>query len=228
MFRRKSEDLDGSSAQQQASTSESNSRRTSGSKGLFARFTQAAPEKDLLNGMPPIIKAIYTKDDKRFSELLVKKKIDLCEVDKLMQRNVVHWSAVSGNVSQCQAILNSLNLRDNKLTRKLTQALDREGRSSVFLATIHSRPEILARLLRMTTDQINLMDSHGKSCLEYAVDNGDGACVLILIEKGANANIKTVDGCPLLISAINHGHELVAKHLIAAKVDLNAADTQEM
>jgi hypothetical protein len=81
--------------------------------------------------MPSIVKAVYTGDQKKFTECISKKKLDLSPADKLYERNVFHWIAVTGKSNFAQQII---QIGKNDFSKELN-AQDREGRSAICLVT---------------------------------------------------------------------------------------------
>lgn len=99
-------------------------------------FGAAGSEKDLLKGMTPLIKTVYQSDEKKFSELMTKKKSDFSLTDKTHKRNVIHWVATNGKLSQCQMLLNALTLRDPAQAKELINAVDNNGQTPACLVCL--------------------------------------------------------------------------------------------
>ena len=85
--------------------------------------------------------------------------------------------------------------------------------------------EGIAKTLDYPLRNIDKRDSvYGQSPLSFAAENGHGGVVLMLLNKGADPNLRDGSGRTPLLWAVLNGHETVTKYLSEGSADLNIED----
>lgn len=79
------------------------------------------------------------------------------------------------------------------------------------------------RTVRLLLEKVSANDRD--IALTVAVYKGHEGIVQLLLENGANANVKEIDGEPVLIIAARKGHTEVVRLLLASGADIEAKDT---
>ena len=190
----------------------------------FRVETHAKPadEKELLKQMPPIIRAVFSRDLLKFQELLSKKKRDISAIDKVYKRNVYHWCAVKGASDMVQLLLSG----NHKDTVDLLASSDIDGRSPLVLAVIYRQLDILQNFLAINTASANSSDNFGKKPIEYAVQGDDALTCKTLMETGASAEVISSNGKPLLMWAMAGGAEGAALAMIEMNANISIRDSK--
>ena len=102
----------------------------------------------------------------------------------------------------------------------------KEGEELLHLASKNGQVYLIKNLLRAKVD-INALNAEGLSSLHWAVINGNIEVTKLLIEKGANIEIKD-SGCgssPLLFACQN-GRTKIVKFLIEKGADINTKNSK--
>lgn len=69
---------------------------------------------------------------------------------------------------------------------------------------------------------MDVQDQRGNSALVYAAANGHVEVVRLLLDAGANANLKDINGCTALFHAADENDTQIIYDLLAAGADFNA------
>ena len=102
-------------------------------------------------------------------------------------------------------------------------ALDKTGRSPLFIAAKHGRFEIVKFLLQCGAD-IHAKSNSGQSVLYIAAYSGSVEIVKLFHQEGVDINAKDNKGWSPLHCAAYHGHLAVVKYLIENRAWLNPKD----
>jgi ankyrin repeat protein len=101
----------------------------------------------------------------------------------------------------------------------------KDGRTVIHYASKHGHMSILYVLLSKTSEEcINLLDGHGKSALDLAIEKNDRALVSLLITNGAKIKSRDKDGRTPLHRAVCSGNWNIVRMLIDQDADPHAKD----
>jgi len=81
------------------------------------------------------------------------------------------------------------------------------------------------RISRLRRLYLNKLDGNGNTALLYAAREGHEAVVQLLVEKGANIEVKDSDSNTALIRAALYGHEAVVRLLVEKGADIETKDS---
>ncbi|MGV6825815.1 MAG: ankyrin repeat domain-containing protein [bacterium] len=135
--------------------------------------------------------------------------------------------------------------------------LDPDGKRAIHVASAQGR-QILVRLLLENGADIDLTDKQGLSAIYYAVLNGrtqltelllrrgaafdpdrillgvseantsDRDVIHILVQHGANLEVRNTEGQTPLLIAIGHGNHRLVRHLVAQGADVNVRNAENI
>ena len=151
------------------------------------------------------------------SKELLDRVVNLVDVNG---NTALHYSVSHGNFDVVSILLDSKVSNPN--------ILNKAGYTCcmlISLATIRSdtHRSVVSRLF--TTADVNLRASqHGQTALMLAVSHGRLDMVQLLLEAGADINIRDEDGSTALMCAAEHGHADIVK-LLMQHADINLAAT---
>ena len=79
----------------------------------------------------------------------------------------------------------------------------------------------LEKLLDEQSIDVNFSDEHGDTLLHKAAFEGDVDCIRVLVNHGANVNVKNKDGWPPVHCALRQGNLSAMVYLIECGTDMN-------
>ncbi|MCK5808921.1 ankyrin repeat domain-containing protein [bacterium] len=174
----------------------------SGDKAMIRLFLEQKVDvnKKGPDGRSPMMHAIIAKDSQLIKDVMAHgAELD----DKDAQgKTLLMYAASNGNVSLLKKLLSSgldpaATSKEGK--RALTYAIEKKQKGCV---------DVLGKIETLPVDFGN------------AVIDGDAQKVQRLLRDGASPNWKDRNGKPVIVTAIEKGHPLVAQHLIKAGVNL--------
>jgi potassium channel len=77
---------------------------------------------------------------------------------------------------------------------------------------LFNRATIVASLIDNHSD-VNLTDKYGRSALNISANNGFYPCAMLLVEAGANLNIRDTNGDTPLDRAVSNNHKECGEYL---------------
>ena len=147
--------------------------------------------------------------------LLRKPGIDINSQDRWQATPLIH-AIITGNDHIAALLLDDgadANIKDVN------------GRSPLTLAVLGGKHDIVQKLLQKPGIEINSRDQGQGSPLIHAVTTGDANMVALLLNHGADANIKDVNGCsPLTLAVLGGKHDIVQTLLQKGGIDINSRD----
>ncbi|XP_074598048.1 myotrophin-like [Brevipalpus obovatus] len=94
------------------------------------------------------------------------------------------WSVKNGDLEQVKELITKQKININEQI---------DGRNPIVYAADYGQREIIEYLISQRAD-VNAPDKHGITALLAAIWEGHYDCVKLLIEAGANTDLKTPDG----------------------------------
>jgi len=123
----------------------------------------------------------------------------------------LHYSVSHGNFDVVSVLLDSKVANPN--------ILNKAGYTCIMLISLaHINNETHRAVVRrlFATGDVNIRASqHGQTALMLAVSHGRLDMVQLLVEAGADLNIRDEDGSSALMCAAEHGQTEIVKHLLA-------------
>merc|ERR1712141_956644 len=123
----------------------------------------------------------------------------------------LHYSVSHGNFDVVSVLLDSKVANPN--------ILNKAGYTCIMLISLaHINNETHRAVVRrlFATGDVNIRASqHGQTALMLAVSHGRLDMVQVLVEAGADLNIRDEDGSSALMCAAEHGQTEIVKHLLA-------------
>lgn len=105
---------------------------------------------------------------------------------------------------------------------------DDQGRTRLHRACIQPTVELEELLDHLKTGMdVNALDIHQKTPLQYAIERGELDFARALIDHGANAVDATTHGTTFLHIACQHGHQAIVQLLIDTGADVHALDSDQ-
>lgn len=115
-----------------------------------------------------------------------------------------------------------------RLGKSISDLRDNEGGTLLHWAIMGNCESCISSLLK-SLPTVDLKNNRGETPLVFAVGAGDSNIAKILLEKGADPNVKFNEaGYTLLMDSSFEGLSDVAEMLINKKADLNAQDKEGM
>jgi ankyrin repeat protein len=147
-----------------------------------------------------------------------------CLVPSSMGTHLLCYAAQEDNREIVPIIVKHCGNREHRLLSILNARQPREPKSWPLWVSVHNRNhEFTRQLLEAGADPDMQVISDSRSCLHCAVLNGDFLTVRMLVEHGANVNIKSADKvCRPLDFAINKNNNDIALYLVEKGSDPNA------
>ena len=100
-----------------------------------------------------------------------------------------------------------------------------EGTTPLMFASQNGHTEVASKILEMSTDGIDMQDKQGRTAIQFASEGGWEEVVALLIQKGANVDIKSNFGTSPLEYAAGKGHKKIISMLLIAPLDPNDIDS---
>jgi len=134
---------------------------------------------------------------------------------RLLQTDVngntaLHYSVSHGNFDVVSVLLDSKVANPN--------IMNKAGYTCIMLISLaqiqnETHRAVVSRLFGLGDVNVRATQ-HGQTALMLAVSHGRLDMVQLLIEAGADVNIRDEDGSTALMCAAEHGHMEIVKHLI--------------
>ena len=148
--------------------------------------------------------------------------IKLCKKKDEDGRSILHSAVVGGNMHLVQLIV-------ERCGNEKINAQDSEGWTPLMSAVSCGHEAIVKFLLSLSNGAAdpNIANAQNRTALHYAASKGRVAIIKLLIEAGAQTNIKDVTGCLPLHRAASAGQAEALRELLkhTAKPLINARDT---
>jgi ankyrin repeat protein len=126
------------------------------------------------------------------------------------------------------AIKNGRTDRLETLVKKGTNIMDtttEDGETALMLACNAGQGEVMLMLVEMGYDvNMEYLDSLVQKTLYKAVSNGYVNSVKVLLDKGADINMKNINGDTVLLNASNLGQTEMVKMFLEKGADVNACN----
>ncbi|KAM6521558.1 hypothetical protein FSOLCH5_006312 [Fusarium solani] len=107
----------------------------------------------------------------------------------------------------------------------LVNALDEWGSTALAWATNRGHEQTVEAILEFKAIDVDIRDCRGKTPISLAARNGHTAIVKMLLDHGANPNLKDFDRATPLWHAAKEGHTTTMALLTKDGVDVNVAST---
>jgi len=159
----------------------------------------------------------YLDSIEDISRELLDRVVNLVDVNG---NTALHYSVSHGNFDVVSVLLDS-KVADNNI-------LNKAGYTSIMLISLaviqnETHRAVVQRLFSI--GDVNIRASqHGQTALMLAVSHGRDDMVQLLVEAGADVNIRDEDGSTALMCAAEHGHMEIVKTLMSHP-DINVGAT---
>ena len=197
-----------------------NATNAAGETSLYLAVESASPESVsvlLENKADP---AVATK--RKVTPLEAAIQNDQAEIATLLLTSQASYAGVHRVLLLAiQRNMEDLSIRLIKRDSKLA-SLDDKGRSALWYSADGGLEQTSAALIASGKIDLNSKDSRGHSALAQAVRNGHTAIVRMLIDQGADIDIRTNAGNTLLMLAILEKNSDIAQLLLTQAIDINA------
>jgi len=160
----------------------------------------------------------YLDAVEEMSKTLLDRVVNLTDVNG---NTALHYSVSHGNFDVISILL------DSKVAN--TNILNKAGYTCIMLISLaavldETHKAVVSRLFSM--GNVNIRSTqHGQTALMLAASHGRLDMVRLLLEAGANVNVRDEDGSTALMCAAEHGHANILKYLLSLPdTDVTAKD----
>ena len=108
----------------------------------------------------------------------------------------LHLATQQGHTQEVQLLLSSGSSQPWEVIRQVTHT----GETALHLAVLAGQPAVLRILLEHSTRAVNFQDWLGRTALHMACESNQSKCVEMLVQAGAQLDIRDFEGQSLLHS----------------------------